>query len=303
MANRTVENIEMIRKGLDNNSIALRTWRDNDAIIKSVKPTGGGMTTNGVATTTNVTIGPLLPVTWGQDCSYNDLCPSQSCAGICNTNAVTGCVATSMSQVIRYWQSNNGFGYGYASMPATFGNGEVQRLMHDAGLKVGMNYGCAASGGSSANGGSVPSALKNEFGFTSANHGGFNYNRVKNNVANRWPVLLEGCNNVHNILGITYSPYTCHEWVCDGYSETTYDCGDAPEPASIRPNDVVVNSVGCFSGTTLMFHMNWGWHELFSGNDFNGWFAFNNWTIVGAGPGNSNYNFQYAQDMTTEIYL
>jgi hypothetical protein len=61
------------------------------------------------------------------------------------------------------------------------------------------------------------------------------------------------------------------------------------------------------TNTYLAFHMNWGWHEWFTNSpfnytDFNGWFAFDNWTIVGAGPNNSNYNFQYAQDMTTEIH-
>lgn len=52
----------------------------------------------------------------------------------------------------------------------------------------------------------------------------------------------------------------------------------------------------------LYFHMNWGWHEIDPMNtDYNGWFAFSDWTIPGANNG-SNLNFQYAQDMVTEIH-
>jgi hypothetical protein len=43
--------------------------------------------------------------------------------------------------------------------------------------------------------------------------------------------------------------------------------------------------------------MNWGWHETWGGNDFSGWFGFNNWNIPGR-----NLNFQYARDAVTEIH-
>jgi hypothetical protein len=128
-----------------------------------------------------------------------------------------------------------------------------------------MNYGCAATGGSSADGGNVPGALKNYFGFSSANRSSYglsSYETVQNNLQNNWPVLLEGCNDETNVfLGIWYTYNDCHEWVCDGYNEA--------------------NIAFCYNGelsgeTLLYFHMNWGWHEIWGGSDYNGWFAFGN---------------------------
>lgn len=47
----------------------------------------------------------------------------------------------------------------------------------------------------------------------------------------------------------------------------------------------------CYNGssireTYLMFHMNWGWQELGVTNNFNGWFAFQDWTVNG-----TSFNF------------
>ncbi|MEO8405729.1 MAG: C10 family peptidase [Chitinophagaceae bacterium] len=291
--NKTVENVEIVRQQLyDNSRLANASWKDyfKKTGITGITPSVAGKyppPDPGCQETTNsVIVGPLLPVTWGQGCSYNDLCPSASCTNICafTTNAWTGCVATSMAQVIRYWSPANGYGYNYASMPTGSGNGEVQRLMRDAGSTVGMSYGCSGSG---ANGGNVPGALTGSFGFTSANrhsYGGSTYSQVQSNLSYHWPVLLEGCSSRTNVfLGIYYTYSDCHEWVCDGYIATDYTW---------------CNPDGTQGGAGyLSFHMNWGWHETWGGNDYNGWFAFNNWNISGAG-----LNFQYAQDCVTEIH-
>lgn len=307
-AGKMIKNIETLRAGLHSNSINSKIiWKDyfNQKRKSNLSRIGNSPSPNIVApppptdpcqsdpnyySSTTRTVGPLLPITWGQDCSYNNLCPNNNCND-CSSNAVTGCVATAMSQIIRFWQPNNSYNYNYTSMPSTSGNGEVQRLMHDAGVTVSMNYGCAVSGGSAADGADVPPALKNNFGFSSANrstYGTASYMNVQSNIGAHWPVLLEGCNDQTNIfLGIWYSYQNCHEWVCDGYQET----------------DVVfcMNNQSVSEGF-LYFHMNWGWHEVNVSNDYNGWFAFNNWTITGAGQNNSNLDFKYAQDMVTEIH-
>ena len=80
---------------------------------------------------TYTTVGPLLPVTWGQGCTYNDLCPA---GNYCNPHAPTGCVMTAMAQVMAYWRYPNTYNWG--SMPTASGNAEVQRLMVDAGSAV-----------------------------------------------------------------------------------------------------------------------------------------------------------------------
>ncbi|MBC7588896.1 MAG: C10 family peptidase [Chitinophagaceae bacterium] len=169
-------------------------------------------------------------------------------------------------------------------MPNASGNAEVQRLMRDAGRNVAMDYGC---GGSSADGSLVPTALKGGYlwypfsvpgyGFTSADRSSYgvsSYITVVNNLTHRWPVLLEGCASRKKGWLFFWKYSTCHEWVCDGYNQTSNRCYGY-----------------------LQFHMNWGWHEQGLTNDHNGWFAFNNWYIPGR-----NLNFQYGQDFTYNIH-
>jgi hypothetical protein len=292
---KTMEDIEIVRKGLYNNSrTALTAW---DIYVKQTKmplsvtskimpPPDNPCDPEPSPQTT--TVGPLLPVTWGQACTYNELCPNTACNFGCGTgNAWTGCVATSTAQIVDYWHPNNGYAYNYAGMPATIGNGEVQRLMRDIGLPVNanMSYGCDGSG---ADGSRVPGFLKARFGFTSANFSDYNsnYQKVQNNLSAHWPVLLDGCRTKtgHWFIINWWSSYSdCHEWACDGYQETSYTYCD--------------NGVFVGGATYLYFHMNWGWHESWGGNDYNGWFAFNSWNIAGL-----NRNYQYAQDLTSEIH-
>jgi hypothetical protein len=276
--NRTTENVEVVRAGLYDNrkegSLAwnryIKEYKVNTSVLQKPAPIDPDPC-NPIPPPSTYTVGPLLPVTWGQACSYNDLCNlsvNYSCFG-CNTRPATGCVATAMAQVMRHHQFPAN--YNYASMPAGSGNVEVQRLMRDAGVSVGMSYGCS----SSAYGSNIVPALKNTFGYGSANRWGYStvngYSRVKNNVSWGWPVLLEG----HDASA------GGHEWVCDGWSETTY----------------YICEGGIYSITYLNFHMNWGWHETWGGTDYNGWFAFDNWNIWGL-----NWNFQYNRYAITEIH-
>ena len=93
-------------------------------------------------------VGPLLSTQWGQGCSYNECCPDRDCQNVCrgNENAWTGCVATAVCQVLKYWSHPNGYNYNYSSMPDYYGNVEVQRMMRDVGDAVDMSYSCSGSG-------------------------------------------------------------------------------------------------------------------------------------------------------------
>ena len=305
----TIENIEYIRyNGFDNSERARMGWEeiDNDLdIVSFVLPDdeccedcpnwpecdfdfrigcGGdadllcrGITKDDpCGNWTYTTVGPLMTTEWGQECTYNNLCIEEKCNGNlldcpdnCRDNPVTGCVATAMAQVIRYWQIPSAQGYNYASMPNFWGNGEVQRLMYDAGCSVDMTWGCDESG---ANGDNVPGALINDFDFGSADRDSYgvgDYQTIVNNLDHGQPVLLEGCRVKDTFLGITYRYRRCHEWVCDGYfSSRNY----------------------CFS--YLQFYMNWGWD-----GDHNGFFSFNNWHIP-----DLDRNYQYARDYVHEIH-
>jgi hypothetical protein len=111
-------------------------------------------------------VGPLLNTTWDQPYPYNILCPQDASAPNENNGRVlTGCGATAMSQIMRYWsypahgtgqnsyQSNYGtlsanFGsttYNWANMPnsvtANNVSNDVGTLMYDCGVAVDMIYG------------------------------------------------------------------------------------------------------------------------------------------------------------------
>lgn len=291
---KTIENIEIVREERYDN-----TERANDAwyyllqetnLLNEIEvetgtgfkraephtPSGGvgepGSNCDGPYST--VTRGPLLPVRWGQGCTFNEQCPSKSCTTVCGTNqnAWTGCVATSMSQILRYWQNSNQFNYNYASMPATSGNAEVQRMMRDAGNSISMDYGCSGSG---ANSNDVVPALKNTFGYGSATRSSYNvgsYQTVTSDISANRPVILDGCSDRKRIWGIGYANSSCHSWICDGYMSTSNNCY-----------------------SYLYLHMNWGWHTFGNNNDFVGYYAFDNWNVSGM-------KFQYGQDFIHNIH-
>jgi hypothetical protein len=213
------------------------------------------------------TKGPLLTTTWGQACTYNENCPLLGCnACYSNTRAYTGCVATAISQVLRYWEHPNQFLYYYYSMPDHQGNREVQRMMRDAGNSVSMNYGCSGSG---ATGSSIPRSFKNTFAFGNAERKTYqpaDYVTILQNIDQEHPLVLDGCQNVSKVFGFFTTFDKCHAWVCDGYQ---------------------INRNKCVNDIKL--HMNWGWDGY-----YNGWFHFQTWT----GPGTG---FPYNQNLTYNI--
>lgn len=115
-------------------------------------------------------VGPLLTTTWDQGQYYNALCPEDvnGPAG----HVWTGCVATAMAQIIKYWsepvhgrgvhsyESNYGIlevnfaesNYDFSNMPDAL-SGEstaeqvnaVAKLMYDCGVAVNMGYAASES--------------------------------------------------------------------------------------------------------------------------------------------------------------
>jgi hypothetical protein len=290
---KTVEHIRFLREGAyDNKERAKLAWwqliseTDLSAYpgVEKIKPEDPpGDCNTGWKTTV---VPPLLPVTWGQSCSYNDLCPDRNCKLNCagQRQAYTGCIATAMAQLVRYWQPQNAYNYNYLSMPTDIGNYEVQRLMRDAGRDVSTIYTCA---GSAADCARIPVALKGSagypdylpgFGFTSADKANYtagSYITVKDNLSKGWPVILDGCAAKKKVWLFFWKYDGCHDWICDGFQSSQNDCYGY-----------------------LWFHMNWGWHETSATNDFNGWYTFNDWIIPGA-----NLNFQYAKDYIYNVHL
>ncbi len=197
---------------------------------------------------------PLITTQWDQSPYYNLYCPYDSAW---QGNAITGCVATAMAQVIRYWQwPKQGYGtcaythykygylqtdyskngYNYANMPEKLNRysssvqmDAVARLMADCGIGVGMGYSPTGSGSQVLEevGGqySAEFVLRNYFGYVNG-EGIYKYlipsiwlKKVRTDLENGIPLLFRA----------SKSGEGGHCFICDGYD----DMG--------------------------LFHFNWGW--------------------------------------------
>lgn len=136
---------------------------------KEIKASWNELLNEELAPATPKQIYKTLQSTWGQDYPYNAHCPV-----INGENACTGCVATAMAQIIKYWEypiaptgnvTYNGgtahFGqykFDYSLMPNEYVYGgwsedqvnEVADLNYLCGVSVRMSYGTTEQGGSGA---------------------------------------------------------------------------------------------------------------------------------------------------------
>lgn len=202
----------------------------------------------------------LVQSLWNQSPYFNDDCPGGS---------VTGCVATAMSQIMRFWSypakgrgSNSycdctasGFSMNYGTLSANFGNTtynwanmplsvnkantSVATLLYDAGVSVDMDYAPSGSGAyviSADDTISAQNSYVKYFGYNPSTIYGFYDSTIS---ATSLIDTLQ--NEINNGRPVEYAGYDAsaggHTWVCDGYDS--------------------INS----------FHMNWGW-----GGQDNGWF-------------------------------
>jgi len=237
-------------------------------------------------------VSALLSTTWDQGKPYNNLCPTDS-----NTDSyyggrtVTGCVATAMAQVMKYWnyptQGNGSHSYtsSYGTLSANFGNTTydwnnmpnnltnyssstqktaVATLMYHCGISVDMQYDIAENGGSGAYTvayGSTPcakSALVNYFKYKNTIQGLFRQSYSDTN----WKNLLKADLDAGRpIMYSGASDEGGHSFVCDGYNNSD------------------------------QFHFNWGW----SGG-YDGFFSLNAMTPGSGGIGGGGYDFSEDQD-------
>ena len=217
-------------------------------------------------------VAPLLTTTWDQGCYYNMHCPQDYSSSYCN-RALTGCVATSMAQIIKYHAyPNSGLGsntythpvygsltanfaaanYDFSNMPNSLSGTtplaqrqQVGTLMSHCGISVNMNYGPNGSGSNTL---FALNAMKDYFKYAieateqyKDDYSITNWmNLVRASLDKSYPVLYSGTDN---------SVGFGHAWVCDGYQGTS------------------------------MFHMNWGW-----GGSSDGYFQLSNLVTGG-------YNF------------
>lgn len=182
------------------------------------------------------TIGPLLTTQWDQGQYYNSFCPVDPTT---QNHTPTGCVATAMAQIIKYWQYpvNPRGSYSYSSNYGTLGINldtvtynflimpnklnststndevnEVAALLYHCGVTLHMDYDTL---GSSANSASARAALTNHFGYSAnmniASKSYYSYswnNMLKTELDANRPVLYRGTDPSNG----------GHSFVCDGYS-------------------------------------------------------------------------------------
>ena len=233
-------------------------------------------------------VGPLLTTTWDQPYPYNADCPADASAPSENNGRVlTGCGATAMSQIMRYWsyppqgtgtnsyQSNYGiltvdFGsttYNWANMPnsVTGYNADVATIMYDAGVAVDMMYGPTESSSYILPGTGIPASC--EAAYTT--YFGYDANMIQGLDRGNYPVEADWINLI------------------DG------------EMAASRP--IQYAGSGSSGGHTFVldgsdgngnYHINWGW----SGID-NGYYSVD--ALIPAPY--SNGNFSNGEEMVIGI--
>ena len=211
---------------------------------------------------------PLMTTQWNQSPYYNNRCPVNPSN---NRHAVTGCVATAMAQVMKYWNhpavghgSNsynlNPFGhiscsfdtaYQWNNMPDRLNrfSSETQvfavaQLMFHVGVSVNMGYSTSSSGAhvlsyGSASYPSAENALKQYFRYNPMLHG-----VSKNQYSDaEWDALIKDEIDHHRpVLYSGFDPDGGHAFVIDGYS----------------------GNFNTYTGNRF-FHVNWGWGGSYDG--------------------------------------
>ena len=266
-----------------------------------------------------VVIGPLVQTQWDQDEPYNNLCPGTGTSGQGSTKAYTGCVATAMAQVMKYWNwpvkgtgshsytplnpNTGGSQTKYGTQSANFGNTTydwdnmlnkytssatstqktaVATLMYHCGVATEMMYGDYEWGGS---------------GTYTTNYGS-------------WTESDNAQNALYNYFG--YKQAT--GYMRDGYTyEGTkyYDSWtDAAWTAMVKEeldksHPIMYGGAGDEGGHSFIcdgydtqnyFHFNWGW----SGSN-DGWYKLDNLVPGSGGAGGGSYSFSEDQDVIIGI--
>ena len=179
-------------------------------------------------------VNPLISARFDQSSAWNDMCPEDPDGP--GGNALVGCVAVSMAQIMHYWSypeigygshGYNHWDYGYLSanfgtsyydyseMPNNYATNESQELLYHCGVAVNMGYGADGSGANVFGGNpSAYYAMRNYFLFRNdmdhvepSQYGTTQYRELlQNELDNNRPIIYVG-----------YSSDAGHAWNIDGY--------------------------------------------------------------------------------------
>lgn len=249
---------------------------------------------NAVKISSKGVYGPLLTSAWGQTRAYPKICDGYNfyvketvaqcaCANI--SKCPTGCVATAMGQIVRYWQYPSkspytGENYDWSSMPDTLKAKSIHfererkaiaRLLRDCGESAGTQY-CYAPKRYGCQSFAWPSkacdGFVNKFNYSSSADRKLRSScktktwkaMIIDNIQRGFPVLYASAS-----LAVKDYAECGHAYVCDGYNENTD-----------------------------MFHFNWGYD-----GEANGWYSLDDLVIK---LSKHTYNWNHLERMVINIY-
>ena len=175
---------------------------------------------------------PLITTHWDQGCYYNACCPKDD-DGPCGYT-YAGCVATSMAQVLKYWNyPEHGTGthtyncppygdlyadfgattYHWDEMPESLNDDDlnVATAMYHCGVSVNMFYGSYGSGALHQ---SIPAALSSYFGYCTS------HSILRENYTyKQWVTLIHEALDLATpiLYGALADGGSAHAFVLDGY--------------------------------------------------------------------------------------
>ena len=280
----------------------------NTAATEEVKSEWRRLRSGAHRLTATPVVAPLIQTTWDQDNPYWNLCPKKG-----GKNTYVGCVATSMAQVMKYWEwPKQGVGshsvyvgttkytvdfgattYDWENMTNSYSGSStsaqktaVATLMYHCGVAVDMQYGTYSEGGSGAytidwNGmyskhGYMCSetALPEFFGYDASTIKGYARDGSASDGMRSW---------------------TKDEWITmlkeelDAERPIMYDgigCDDPEDYETCYGHSFICDGYD----SEDYFHFNWGW----SGS-CNGYYELDalSPTEPGSGGGNGDYNYEH----------
>ena len=272
--------------------------------------------------TAAVVVGPLIQTTWDQDAPYWNLCPGSG-----NSKAYTGCVATAMAQVMKYWewpvqgtgsrsyqpldpnsetgaisqrygQQTANFGattYDWAHMKNSYSGSyneteatAVATLMYHCGVATDMMYGNSSDGGS---------------GTMTVNYGDWDWEDSEGDCAQNALYRFFGYKQPTGYLRNGYSYYGTTYY--EAWSDADWTAMIKAELDLHRPIMYGGGNAQSGGGHSFIcdgyrsddyFHFNWGW----SGSN-DGYFLLSNLVPGSGGAGGGGYNFTPDQDVIIGI--
>lgn len=243
---------------------------------------------NSKAAKATTVVAPLIQTRWSQNgigpsnngvFLFNNLCPTVASGGH-GGHAFTGCVATAMAQIMKYWDyPSHGIGshsylwneqtlsadfgsttYDWDNMTNTYSDlstsiekNAVDLLMYHCGVSVNMNYGGNSSSSFTTD---VVYALKNYFNYDPS----LSYKTKSSYTSEAWNTIVKAELDSERPLQYRGSGSGGHSFVCDGYDSEDF------------------------------FHFNWGWAGL-----CDGFYSLSSLVTIDPGTGGGNGVFTNGQ--------